>query len=148
MYQQIGQTIKDGMVNAIEGLILKTNTLKEAASDTLRIIARMMLQMGVSKVMAGMGFPERAHGGPVTGNSSYLVGERGPEIFTPKRSGAIVPNDKIGGGGSTSVVVNVDATGGSAVQGDEPSAQQLGRMIGAAVQAEIVKQKRPGGILA
>ena len=76
------------------------------------------------------------------------MGERGPDIFTPKRSGAIVPNDKIGGGGSTSVVVNVDATGGSAVQGDEPSAQQLGRMIGAAVQAEIVKQKRPGGILA
>ena len=148
LYSEIAQTIQDGMVNAIEGLILKTNTLKEAASDTLRIIARMMLQMGVSKLMVGMGFPEYANGGPVTGGKSILVGERGPEIFTPKRSGAIVPNDKIGGGGSTSVVVNVDATGGSAVQGDEPSAQQLGRMIGAAVQAEIVKQKRPGGILA
>ena len=37
--------------------------------------------------------------------------------------------------------------GGSAVQGDSPSANQLGKAIGAAVQAELIKQKRPGGLL-
>jgi hypothetical protein len=50
------------------------------------------------------------------------------------------------GGGSINVSVNVDA-GGSQVQGDGPNANQLGRVIGAAVQAEIVKQQRPGGLL-
>ena len=88
----------------------------------------------------------KAAGGPVSGGSSYLVGERGPEIFQPDRNGKIIPNGQIGGG--TNVTVNVDATGGSEVQGDEPSASQLGRLIGAAVQAELIKQKRPGGILA
>jgi hypothetical protein len=34
------------------------------------------------------------------------------------------------------------------VEGNEPNANQLGRIVGAAVQAEIVKQQRPGGLLA
>jgi len=44
------------------------------------------------------------------------------------------------------VVVNVDASGSSA-QGDGQQAKQLGSAIGAAVQAELIKQKRPGGLL-
>ena len=45
------------------------------------------------------------------------------------------------------MTVNVDASG-SSVQGDSDQATQLGNMLGAAVQAELVKQKRPGGLLA
>jgi uncharacterized coiled-coil protein SlyX len=47
----------------------------------------------------------RADGGPVTANSSYLVGERGPEIFTPSTSGNITPN----GGGNVIVHINTPA---------------------------------------
>ena len=46
-----------------------------------------------------------------------------------------------------SVNVSVDASG-SNVQGDEPNAQQLGRLIGSVVQSELIRQKRPGGLLA
>jgi hypothetical protein len=49
--------------------------------------------------------------------------------------------------GSTNVVVNVDANG-SSVQGDQAQAKQLGVVVSAAVQAELVKQQRPGGLLA
>ena len=49
-------------------------------------------------------------------------------------------------GRSTSVVVNVDASG-TEVQGNQGNADQLGRLIGQAVQAELIKQKRPGGLL-
>jgi hypothetical protein len=35
----------------------------------------------------------RAEGGPVTGNSPYIVGERGPELVIPKQSGLVIPND-------------------------------------------------------
>ena len=87
-----------------------------------------------------------ANGGPVSGGTPYMVGERGPELFVPRSSGTIVPNNALGGG-SSNVVVNVDATG-SKVSGDNDQASQLGRVIGAAVQAELVKQKRPGGLLA
>lgn len=36
-----------------------------------------------------------ASGGPVEGNQSYIVGEQGPELFMPSRSGSIVPNNKL-----------------------------------------------------
>jgi TP901 family phage tail tape measure protein len=44
----------------------------------------------------------RADGGPVSGGQTYLVGERGPELFSPKRSGNIIPNDAIGNSSETS----------------------------------------------
>lgn len=40
----------------------------------------------------------RADGGPVSSGRTYLVGERGPELFTPRSMGRIVPNNEIGGG--------------------------------------------------
>lgn len=90
--------------------------------------------------------PGRAAGGSVSAGSPYIVGERGPELFVPGRSGAIVPNDKMGGD-NVSVVVNVDAKGTN-VQGNDQQGNQLGRAISAAVQQELIKQKRPGGLLA
>ena len=91
-----------------------------------------------------LGLPKFANGGrPPVGRAS-LVGERGPELFVPRSSGTIVPNNALGG--STNVVVNVDAQG-TAAQGNDAQANQLGRVIGAAVQAELIKQKRPGGLL-
>jgi len=86
-----------------------------------------------------------ANGGPVKGGSSYLVGERGPELFSPGVSGMITPNEMLGG--STNIVVNVDASG-SSVEGDEEQGRELGRMISVAIQSELIKQKRPGGMLA
>ena len=76
-----------------------------------------------------------------------LMGEAGPEAIMPLSRGS---NGKLGvqaSGGIGNVVVNVDASGSKA-EGDEPKAKQLGSLIGAAVQAELVKQKRPGGLLA
>jgi len=87
----------------------------------------------------------RASGGPVTGGTGYLVGEKGPELFSPGVSGMITPNHALGG--STNVVVNVDASG-SSVEGDEQQSRELGRLISVAVQSELINQKRPGGILA
>ena len=60
-------------------------------------------------------------------------------------SGTVSPNSSLGG--STNIVVNVDASGSSA-EGDEEQGRQLGLAISAAVQSEILQQKRPGGLLA
>jgi hypothetical protein len=86
----------------------------------------------------------RANGGPVGAGRPYMVGERGPELFIPGAQGNIVPNNAMGG---SNIVVNVDASG-SSVEGNADQASQLGKAIGIAVQAELVKQKRPGGLLA
>jgi tape measure domain-containing protein len=98
--------------------------------------------------VSGFGLPNlmaRAGGGSVMAGQPYLVGENGPELFMPGRSGGIAPTGSFGGMGN--VVVNVDA-GGSSVQGDPGQASQLGKAIGIAVQQELIKQKRPGGLLA
>tara|TARA_Y100000361_G_scaffold40503_1_gene34652 strand:+ start:1849 stop:4122 length:2274 start_codon:yes stop_codon:yes gene_type:complete len=85
----------------------------------------------------------RANGGAVGAGRPYIVGERGPELFVPGAQGNVVSNGAMGG---ASVIVNVDASG-TEVQGNQGGAEQLGRLIGAAVQAELIKQKRPGGLL-
>lgn len=101
---------------------------------------------GIEGINIGTFGGARANGGPVSGGQMYMVGERGPELFVPGRSGTIVPNDRMGGG-STNVVVNVDAKG-SSVEGNDQGANRLGRVISAAVQSELIKQQRPGGLLA
>jgi len=47
----------------------------------------------------------RASGGPVMAGGSYIVGERGPELFTPGTSGSITPNNAMGG---ANITVNVN----------------------------------------
>ena len=65
-------------------------------------------------------------------------------MFTPGVSGTVTPNHALGG--NTNIVVNVDASG-TEVEGDEASSSQLGKLIGLAVQQELVKQSRAGGLL-
>ena len=88
--------------------------------------------------------PKFADGGrPPVGRAS-IVGERGPELFVPDRAGTIVPNNAMGG--STNIVINVDASG-SSVEGDEGQANNLGNALATAIQAELINQKRAGGLL-
>ncbi len=148
LYSQIGQTIENGIVNAIEGAIQGTKTLGEVANSVFTQISRTLLQFGVNSLLGsipGIGSLFKAEGGSVKRGGSYIVGERGPELFTPGSSGMITPNNQLGG--STNVVVNVDASG-SAVEGDEDRGRELGRLISVAVQSELLEQKRPGGLLA
>jgi lambda family phage tail tape measure protein len=76
-----------------------------------------------------------------------LMGEAGPEAIMPLKRGSDGRLGVAGGSGTTNVVVNVDATG-SSVQGDQGQGAALGRAVASAVQAELIRQKRPGGLLA
>jgi hypothetical protein len=51
----------------------------------------------------------KANGGSVMKNRPYLVGERGPELFTPGASGQITPNNALGGGSTQPVTYNINA---------------------------------------
>jgi lambda family phage tail tape measure protein len=80
-------------------------------------------------------------------NGIGLMGEAGAESIMPLKRGK---DGKLGviahGGGSTVVNVSVDASGTS-VEGDEEQSRQFGQVLAAAIQAEIIDQKRPGGLL-
>ena len=153
-FNNLSVTIKDDIKNGIAGLIRGTSTL----GDMLNNIADRLLSVGLDHILFGsvlgssgpkgglLGLLGFANGGrPPVGKPS-IVGEKGPELFVPKTSGTIVPNHKLGGGGTTNISVNVDASG-SSVQGDEQQSKELGRVISVAIQSEILKQRRPGGLL-
>lgn len=158
LYADIGTSIKTGVVEAIQGAIDGTKSLQQVANNLLSNIANRLLDVAINfalfGALSGTGtgggllgglFRPRANGGSVMAGQGYLVGERGPELFMPGRSGGIAPTGSFGGAGN--IVVNVDANG-SNVQGDGSQANALGKAIGIAVQQELIKQKRPGGLLA
>jgi tape measure domain-containing protein len=182
LYSDIGMSIKDGVVSAIQGAIDGTKSLQQVASDLLNSIANRLLDVAINLALFGVmsgtgtgggllgglfkpnamgnayaknGIVPFAYGGVVNRPTLFpfakgigLMGEAGPEAILPLRRGS---DGRLGvssnGGGSTVVNVSVDASG-TAVEGDGPGANQMGRIIGAAVQAEIVKMQRPGGLLA
>ena len=147
LYQGIADTVKSGLIDAIDGAITGTMTLGEVASSVFGSIRRQLIDFGATSLLRSIpgigGF--FADGGVTKPNKSYIVGEKGPELFTPGVTGKVTANHELGGG-STNVVVNVDASGTS-VEGDEQSAAQFGEAIAAAIQAEIVNQKMAGGLL-
>jgi hypothetical protein len=161
LYTDIGSSIKDGVVDAIQGAIDGTKSLGDVAAQVLRSISAKLIDVAVNLALfgtmsgtgtgggllgaIGLGGKKRAMGGSVIGGQPYLVGERGPELFMPGRSGGIAPAGSFGGG--ITVNVAVDAKGTS-VEGNQQQGAALGRAVSAAVQAELVKQQRPGGLLA
>jgi lambda family phage tail tape measure protein len=77
-----------------------------------------------------------------------VMGEAGPEAIMPltRGPGGRLGVDASGSEGGVNVTVNVDAKG-SSVEGDDKRSSELGRVIAVAVQQELIKQKRSGGIL-
>ena len=149
LYQGIASTIQSGLVDAIEGAINGTRTLGDVARSVFGAIQRQLIDFAATSFLRSIpvigGF--FANGGSPPVGKPSVVGERGPELFVPKSAGTIIPNHQLGGmGGSTNIVVNVDATG-SNVEGNEEEGRELGRLISAAVQSEIIQQQRPGGLL-
>ena len=149
--KEIAQTIQNSVVGAIESAIDGSKSLAESFGGLLKQLAMMIIKQKVIGNFASLGgggllglIPGLANGGPARAGRPHIVGERGPELFVPNSSGTVVPNHAMGG--NANVTVNVDASG-SSVEGDGDQAAQLGKAIGIAVQQELIKQKRPGGLL-
>jgi len=153
-FAEIGNTIGSQISDALVGAINGTKSLGEAAKNIINDLANSLLRMGINTLLksTGLGIFSNligfANGGrPPVGRAS-IVGEKGPELFVPSSAGTIIPNNKIGGmSGPTNIVVNVDASG-SNVEGNEDEGKQLGIALSAAIESELIKQKRPGGLLA
>ena len=155
-FKAIGDSIAQGVSQALTDAILQARTLGEAAKGILNMIARQLLQLGINTLLFNVfggstgifkNLPTFANGGrPPVGKPS-IVGERGPELFVPSSAGTVIPNHSLGGGVTNNIVVNVDASG-SNVEGNEQQSRELGLVLSTAIQAELIQQKRPGGLLA
>ena len=59
--------------------------------------------------LTGAAIPGMASGGPVAGNTPYIVGENGPELFMSNSAGTIIPNHQLGG--SQTIIPDVRISG-------------------------------------
>ncbi len=156
-FKKIGEDIGTGITDALVGAIEGTRTLGEAAKSIINDLASSLLRLGINMALTGLlggtkfgSFLGFANGGrPPVGRPS-IVGERGPELFIPKTSGTIIPNNQIGGAGGgivNNINVNVSAEGMQS-NANEDRGKELGVALASAIQSELIKQKRPGGLLA
>jgi hypothetical protein len=118
MSEGMGEAFSAGIKGMITGAMnfkeVMGNVIDSVINDLFRLFVVQqitgMIAKGLSAV-TGITLPAgaKAIGGPVQSGKPYLVGERGPEMFVPSRSGSIVPNGGIGSG----INISVDARGSS-----------------------------------
>jgi hypothetical protein len=164
------QGIEDALVKFVKTGKLSFQDLANTIEEMLiRIAIRKALVLGIEAatgtafasggVMTGSGpmpLHKYANGGVANKPQMALFGEGStPEAFVPLPDGRSIPVTMQGRGGSgqsNHVEVNVTVASGGAGQADTTSdsdkGRQLGVMISNAVTSELLKQKRPGGILA
>ena len=101
---------------AIAGVITGVSKVVDFLGDMITKVKQFIQLVKDNPVVSGIGGlidkvfgGFKAAGGPVTSGTSYIVGERGPELFTPSRSGSIIPNHALGGGGGS--VINLTVNG-------------------------------------
>jgi hypothetical protein len=94
---------------AIEGIAIALKVVVNLIADVIDGF-RTLNSLGskVGNFVGGIFGGGKASGGSVAGGTTYLVGEKGPELFTPSGSGTIVPN---GGFGGSSNVINITVNG-------------------------------------
>lgn len=93
------QSIADSARQSLAQAIVQFRGFGSVAKSILQQVLSAIIQTTVLKPLFGAlglgGIPGLAHGGPVTAGRPFIVGERGPELFVPSRSGRIVPNDAL-----------------------------------------------------
>lgn len=130
MSDTIGYALGDILANMIgltDGPIMIGRAFKQMTIGILKdlsaMIVKMLIVKAIMSIFPGFGLAAnpivsiasgvagaRADGGPVGANQTYLVGERGPELFTPNNGGSITPNEQLGGSvtNNNSITIKTD----------------------------------------
>ena len=163
--------MEDALVNFVmTGKLNFADLTRSILADIARIAIRQAIIApiigaifpGLSSVSAkgnvfDKGLKEYAKGGIVTKPTMFaygsggtgrfgLMGEAGAEAILPLKRGRSGNLGVEASGSATNIVVNVDASGTS-VEGDQAEGKALGLALSSAIQSELIKQQRPGGLL-
>jgi hypothetical protein len=95
------------VIDLFARLVSVINGAVNAVKSLIRIVASNPIVAGIGNVIDNVFGGGRATGGSVMAGTSYLVGEKGAEIFTPSSGGYITPNNKLGG----NTTINLNVTG-------------------------------------
>ena len=143
--------LETSLTDVVMGAKSAKDAFKDMAKSIIADLIRMQIQqritgplssaLGNMKLFGG----GKAIGGPVQRGGTYLVGERGPELFTANASGSIIANKKIGGGGSGVVVnqtINVSTGVSQTVRAE--LIQAMPQIVNAAKSGVLEAKKRGG----
>ena len=115
------RTLEEGLIKAAtafeDALTQAFLTGKADFNDLADLIKQTLVKAFIQKTITGPIFElfGLASGGPAKAGQPYIVGEEGPELFIPKNSGTVIPNDEtmamaggqgIGGGTSVNYTIN------------------------------------------
>lgn len=171
-FENIGNAVANSFKGMLTGAMSFKDAMKGIISSVIDELFRLFVVQQIVGIVAGAfggatgtpgrGFGSsvnlagRAYGGSVTGNTPYMVGERGPELFVPSGNGTIIPNSNMrgGGGGGNNISVNVDARGSSDPAAVRAQVQQgileaAPAIIAAAEARTVASMRRPrlGGVM-
>lgn len=174
IFANIANTTASAFGSAIDAITDRTKSLGESLGDIgsqiMKTIAKMLIIYSIGQALGalgggnktgffstlaqGFGYKPRANGGPVLSGMPYLVGENGPELFVPGRTGNIVRADQtealmasraaLNSGGSTSADVftaNREAMSASASLSRE---RYVERVLTSGASATEIKYSRVG----
>ena len=128
----------------------------DMARSIIRDIIRMQVQQNITQPLnaaisgfftpagGGGGGGGKAIGGAVQAGKPYMVGERGTEMFVPNQTGAIIPNNRLGGGNGVIINQTINVTTG-VQQTVRAEISQLMPQISEATKAAVMDARRRGG---
>jgi Holliday junction resolvasome RuvABC endonuclease subunit len=111
---KVATFITDVLVGAFKGVGNTVMWVIEKVEALINAISRLNVMQGAKNILGSVGssissaLSGRAIGGPVSSGQSYMVGENGPELFTPNTFGRISSNKNLGGD-----QINITITGNS-----------------------------------
>jgi hypothetical protein len=151
----LGQELGPIFESAFENALIGGKKFKDVLSSIGQDIAKLFLRKSITepaaqslgKLFEGFNlfklFGARASGGPVGAGKTYLVGEEGPELFTPKSAGTVMPNGSFGGG-----AVNIYQTNHFGSNVDQATLKVWAAGIIAQTKAQVLDSRSRGGSFA
>ncbi len=152
--ESVTDTISEGFGSAFGDIVKGTKDASDAFRDMAsKIVNRLIDILVVESLVQSIAgsvpikkFSENltglATGGPVTSGQTYLVGEKGPELFTSGTNGRIIPNHQMQGGAT--VVQNINISTGVS-QTVRAEITQLMPQIANSAKAAVLDAKQRGG---
>jgi hypothetical protein len=154
MAQLAGEIMATGFENAVFSGGKLRDVLRGIGEDLARMVFRNLITEPLADAISGgikgvFGGPKAA-GGAVSSGTTYLVGENGPELFSPSSSGHITPNHQLNQGGSAGGTYYIDARGADRAGLDQlrQTIRQLNGSIESRAVAAVASRKSRGGSFA
>lgn len=105
-----------GLITGFSSLVGFIGDVVDGIKAIINLVKNNPIVQGIGGLISRVFGGGKAAGGPVSSSKSYVVGEKGPELFVPNTNGMIVPNNALGSSGG-GTVINLTVNGALDAEG-------------------------------